>query len=62
MYFGENRTIKNAFHKNKKPININEGDIKRIVLSEKNHMIIKIHLNSLFDIDIKIMLFHYHYV
>ena len=60
MYFGENRTIKNAFHKNKKPININEGDIKRIVLSDKNHLV-KIYLNTLLDIDIRVMLSHYHY-
>ena len=40
----------------KKPININEEDNKRIALSDKNHMI-KIHLNTLLDIDIKVMLF-----
>ena len=35
VYFGENSIIKNAFHKNKRPININEVDIKEIVLSHK---------------------------
>ena len=35
IYFGENRIIKRAFHKNKKPININELDIKEIVLFHK---------------------------
>ena len=35
VYFGENSIIKRAFHKNKKPININEVDIKRIALSNK---------------------------
>ena len=34
--FRENSIIKSAFHKNKKPININEVDIKRIALSNKN--------------------------
>ena len=34
-YFGENGIIKSAFHKNKKPININEVDIEEIVLSHK---------------------------
>ena len=29
LYFGENGIIKNAFHKNKKLININEVDIKK---------------------------------
>ena len=35
IYFGENSVIKSCFHKNKKPININELDIKRIALSDK---------------------------
>ena len=33
IYFGENGIIKSAFHKNKKPININEVDIEETVLS-----------------------------
>ena len=35
IYFGENSIIKRAFHKNKKPININEVDTTEIVLSHK---------------------------
>ena len=35
VYFGENSIIKNAFHKNKKPININEVHIEEIVLFHK---------------------------
>ena len=35
VHFGENSIIKSAFHKNKRPININEVDIKRIALSDK---------------------------
>ena len=35
VYFGENGIIKSAFHKNKRPININEVDIEEIVLSYK---------------------------
>ena len=35
MYFGENGIIKGAFHKNKRPININEVDIEEIVWSHK---------------------------
>ena len=34
-YFGENGIIKSAFHKNKKPININQLDIEEIVLFHK---------------------------
>ena len=32
VHFGENSIIKSAFHKNKKPININKVEIKRIEL------------------------------
>ena len=35
VYFGENGITKSAFHKNKRPININEVDIERIKLSVK---------------------------
>ena len=35
IYLGENVIIKSVFHKNKKPITINEADIKQIVLSYK---------------------------
>ena len=35
VYFGENGIIKNAFHKNKRSININEVDIEETVLSHK---------------------------
>ena len=38
VYFGENSVIKSAFHKNRKPININEVDIKRITLTDKKSL------------------------
>ena len=38
VHFGEDSIIKSAFHKNKKPININEVDIKRIALSNKKSL------------------------
>ena len=59
VYFGENGIIKSAFHNNKKSNNINQVDVEEIVLSHKNH-IVKIHLNTLLDADIKVMLFHCH--
>ena len=62
LYFIENGIIKNAFYKNKKYININEIDIKRIVLSDKKSYDNKDVLNTLLDIDIKVMLSHCHYV
>ena len=61
VHLGENSIIKSAFHKNKKPININEIDIERIVLSDKKNHTIKIRLNTLLDIDMKVMFFHLHY-
>ena len=56
--FGENSIIKNSFHQNKKSININEVDVRRIALSDKKSLI-----KDLFklDIDMKVMLFHLHY-
>ena len=60
VHFGEDSIIKSAFHKNKKPININEVDIKRIALSNKKSYV-KIHLSTLLDIDMKVMLFHLYY-
>ena len=36
LVFGEDCINKNAFHKDKRPINIDEVDIKRIVLSSKH--------------------------
>ena len=38
VHFGENSIIKRAFHENKKPININKVDIKRIALSDKTSL------------------------
>ena len=35
VYFRDNGIIKCDFHKNKSPININEVDIEKIVLSNK---------------------------
>ena len=35
VHFGENSIIKSAFHKKKRPINLNEVDIERIKLSDK---------------------------
>ena len=41
---------KNAFRKNKRPITIDEVDIKRIVLYKKFYLVKKVHLNILLDI------------
>ena len=39
VYFGEIGIMKSAFHENKRPININEVDIKEIVLSHQKSYI-----------------------
>ena len=47
FYFGENGIIKSAFHKYKKPININEVDIEEIVLyCDKNIKYINLLVND----------------
>ena len=61
VHFGENSVIKSAFHKNKRPLNINEVDIKRIKLSDKKSCGKDSFRYSLLDIDVKVMLFHLHY-
>ena len=38
VHFGENSIIKSASLKNKKPINVNKVDIKRITLSDKKSL------------------------
>ena len=38
IYFRENGIIISAFHKNKKPININEVAVERIALSDKKSL------------------------
>ena len=53
VYFRQNGIIKSE-NKNKKTININEVDIKEIVLFHKNH-VIKTHLNTLLDTAINVM-------
>ena len=53
-------SLKALFIKNKKPVNVNEVDIKIISLSDENHTI-KIYLNTWLDIDMKVMLFHFYY-
>ena len=56
VHFGENSIIKSVFHETKKPVNFNEESHYPI----KNHTV-KIHLNTLLDIDMNVMLFHLHY-
>ena len=61
VYFGENDFIKSTFHKNKRPINIDKVDIEEMYCPLRNH-VVKIHLNTLLDTHIKVMLSHHHCV
>ena len=62
LSFSEKHIIKNKFHIHKGSLSVNEVDIERIELSKKNHMVVKVHLNTFLDIYIKVLLFHHHYV
>ena len=59
---GDNDIIKNAFYKNTKPVNINQAIIKSMYYLIKNHMVLRIHINTLLAIDIVVMLLQRHYV
>ena len=63
LIFGEDCINKNAFLKNKRPINIDEVDIGRIALSKKYYIQIltKVYLNTLLDIYMKVEFFQLHF-
>ena len=60
-YFRENSIIKSAFHENKNPLILMKEILRRQYYPIKNHMV-KIHLNTLLDTDIKVISFHHHCV
>ena len=49
LIFGENGISKNSFHKCKHPVGIDKVDIDRIVISNKDSNVKKVHLNILLD-------------
>ena len=56
----EGKKIKKSdFYKNKKITKIDDIDVNKILVSKKNHMVQKIHLNILLDIMIMMLLDHY---
>ena len=61
LIFGEEGIIKNKFHIYEKSVSIDKVVIKRIILSKKIHMVIKVYINILLDIYRKVQLFHHHY-
>ena len=50
---------KNDFYKNKKIFNIDDTDVNKILVSKKNHMAKIMHLNTLLDLMITMLLDHY---
>ena len=57
--FDDKKIEKNDFYKNKKIFNIDDTDVNKILVSEKKHMAKIMHLNTLLDIMIMMLLDHY---
>ena len=55
----DNENRKSYFYKNKKIDHLEEIDTNKILVLKKNHTLQKIHLNSLLDIMIMMLLDHY---
>ena len=60
--FDGKKIKKSDFYKNKKITKIDDIDVNKVLVSKKNHMIQKIHVNTLSDIMIMIMMLLDHYV
>ena len=60
LYFDKKLIVQTFFHADIKPITINKVDVKRIVLSKKILLKIKVHLSTLLGMMIlKLALYHY---
>ena len=57
--FEDKKASKSNFYKNQKLFNILDLDVIKILVSKKNHMVQKIHLNTLLDIMMMMLLDHY---
>ena len=57
--FDDKKITKRTFYKNKTINNIEDNDVNNILVSKKDHTVIKISLNTLSDIIIMILLDHY---
>ena len=60
--FDGKKIQKSDFYKNKKITKIDDIDVNKVLVSKKNHMVQKIHVNTLSDIMIMIMMLLDHYV
>ena len=59
--FDDKKINKSSFYKNKKLFSLNYIDVNKILVSKKNHMVQKIHLNTSLDIMMVMLLDHYVY-
>ena len=57
--FGDKKIKKNEFYKNKKVFLIDDADVNKVLIFKKNHMTQRMHLNTLLDIMIMMLLDHY---
>ena len=57
--FDDKKIKRNEFYKNKKVTWIDDIDVNKILVSKKENMERKIHLNTLLDIMIMMLLDHY---
>ena len=57
--FDDKKIKKSDFYKNKKLNSIDDIDVNEILVSKKNHMAQIIHLNTLLDAMIMMLLDHY---
>ena len=57
--FNNKKIRKSTFYKNKTIYNIEDIDVNNTLVSKKNHMVLKTHLNTLLGIMIMILLDHY---
>ena len=57
--FDDKKIKRNEFYKNKKVTWIDDIDVNKILVSKKENMVRKIHLNTLLDIMIMMLLEHY---
>ena len=57
--FNDKKINKSNLYKNEKLSKIDETDVDKILVSKKNHMVQKIHLNTSLDIMIMVSLDNY---
>ena len=59
--FDDKKVNKSSFYKNKKIFSLNDIYVNKILVSKKDHMVQKIHLNTSLDIMMVMLLGHYVY-